>query len=277
MRKILIAFAVLALAPAPALAATFVVTPTLAPNAFGSPSYATWASNSINCQEIGATSCGTPGDPTYYQAQSTVTAQEGIVTGFPSWKGDADPCTTYGSAFCNEYGNRMTFGLKIDGGGQMFSISDLSFAAHSSDASDALGFAFGAGGYNYSDQYVGFLKGADGQLFTADDVKITSGPNTQQVDGLVGRGSGNSLAAYCTGCTTAQRQQAINDTASYFDKPTTFTGTYSLGQDSGSGTFNIMPMGAVPEPATWAMMLLGFGGIGLMMRRKKKAPRLSVA
>jgi hypothetical protein len=26
---------------------------------------------------------------------------------------------------------------------------------------------------------------------------------------------------------------------------------------------------AVPEPATWAMLLLGFGGIGMMMRRRK--------
>jgi hypothetical protein len=26
---------------------------------------------------------------------------------------------------------------------------------------------------------------------------------------------------------------------------------------------------AVPEPATWAMLILGFGGIGMMMRRHK--------
>lgn len=29
--------------------------------------------------------------------------------------------------------------------------------------------------------------------------------------------------------------------------------------------------GAVPEPATWAMMLLGFGGIGMTMRRRRQA------
>jgi hypothetical protein len=29
--------------------------------------------------------------------------------------------------------------------------------------------------------------------------------------------------------------------------------------------------GAVPEPATWAMMLLGFGAIGFLMRRKRAA------
>ena len=32
--------------------------------------------------------------------------------------------------------------------------------------------------------------------------------------------------------------------------------------------------GAVPEPATWAMMLAGFAGVGAIMRRR---PRMSVA
>jgi len=27
--------------------------------------------------------------------------------------------------------------------------------------------------------------------------------------------------------------------------------------------------GAVPEPATWAMMLLGFGAIGMVARRRR--------
>jgi hypothetical protein len=26
----------------------------------------------------------------------------------------------------------------------------------------------------------------------------------------------------------------------------------------------------VPEPATWALMLLGFGGIGMALRRRRK-------
>ena len=30
------------------------------------------------------------------------------------------------------------------------------------------------------------------------------------------------------------------------------------------------PVGGVPEPATWAMMLLGFGGIGLAMRKRRR-------
>lgn len=40
----------------------------------------------------------------------------------------------------------------------------------------------------------------------------------------------------------------------------------------------VEPMnGAVPEPATWAMMLLGFFGIGAIVRRRKTAPSPQVS
>jgi hypothetical protein len=35
--------------------------------------------------------------------------------------------------------------------------------------------------------------------------------------------------------------------------------------------------GGVPEPGTWGMMLLGFGGIGLMMRHRRKQGLLQIA
>jgi hypothetical protein len=37
------------------------------------------------------------------------------------------------------------------------------------------------------------------------------------------------------------------------------------------------PTGAVPEPATWAMMLLGFSGIGMAMRRRRKPALAQIA
>ncbi len=48
-------------------------------------------------------------------------------------------------------------------------------------------------------------------------------------------------------------------------------GTYSLTSIvSGSSTLRISSVAAaVPEPATWAMMLVGFGGIGVAMRRRR--------
>ena len=52
------------------------------------------------------------------------------------------------------------------------------------------------------------------------------------------------------------------------------TPTHSIVFDSALGTSNVVLLqntgGAVPEPATWAMMLLGFGGIGFAMRRGRK-------
>ena len=50
---------------------------------------------------------------------------------------------------------------------------------------------------------------------------------------------------------------------------------------SGEGfSFNYAAAGAVsavPEPSTWAMMLLGFAGIGFMAYRRKSKPALMAA
>jgi hypothetical protein len=42
------------------------------------------------------------------------------------------------------------------------------------------------------------------------------------------------------------------------------------GTGGGSGTGGDGGVGAVPEPSTWAMMLLGFGGMGFAMRRRRR-------
>ena len=48
-----------------------------------------------------------------------------------------------------------------------------------------------------------------------------------------------------------------------------FVGVANDGANGGA-TITFQSGGAVPEPATWAMMLLGFGGIGFAMRRRRK-------
>ncbi len=51
-----------------------------------------------------------------------------------------------------------------------------------------------------------------------------------------------------------------------------FVDNVTFATTSGSTTYNFEPSaGAVPEPATWAMMLIGFGGIGFTMRHGRKA------
>jgi len=59
------------------------------------------------------------------------------------------------------------------------------------------------------------------------------------------------------------------------------TGTKNFTADTialsaSAGSFKVLtgqvvtpPTGGVPEPATWAMMLVGFGGLGAMMRRRR--------
>jgi hypothetical protein len=49
----------------------------------------------------------------------------------------------------------------------------------------------------------------------------------------------------------------------------------ALGLDDGSAIGT--PTGGVPEPATWAMMLMGFGAVGYTMRRRRKTIMPQVA
>jgi hypothetical protein len=59
------------------------------------------------------------------------------------------------------------------------------------------------------------------------------------------------------------------------------TTTHTLTLTNGQGSSNAQIFGtgvqAVPEPATWAMMLLGFCGIGVSMRRRRRVPLAQLA
>jgi hypothetical protein len=58
----------------------------------------------------------------------------------------------------------------------------------------------------------------------------------------------------------------------------TFNFSGNAGPGSGALTGNVTIMAApVPEAATWAMMILGFGGVGLMIRRRRRTILSQVA
>jgi hypothetical protein len=81
--------------------------------------------------------------------------------------------------------------------------------------------------------------------------------------------------------TNVTYDQAWTDT-DYSHLQLTFTaGTYSLnvfGNGSGGDPehfgFRLDAVSAVPEPSTWAMMILGFFGVGFMAYRRKAGPAL---
>ena len=55
------------------------------------------------------------------------------------------------------------------------------------------------------------------------------------------------------------------------------TVTYlSRGQGSFGGNLAFTP-NAIPEPASWAMMLMGFAGMGMVIRRRKQKAKVSYA
>jgi hypothetical protein len=56
-----------------------------------------------------------------------------------------------------------------------------------------------------------------------------------------------------------------------------FGGNVSFLSDVTGGSLDVTAVTAVPEPSTWAMMILGFGGIGFMAYRRRSKPALMAA
>lgn len=74
----------------------------------------------------------------------------------------------------------------------------------------------------------------------------------------------------------------FNNTYLLFYNPDGFTsGTFDLSQlftNAGISHVDLFDHGgAVPEPGTWALMLLGFAGVGVAMRRKRNAALMQIA
>ena len=225
--------------PAQAQGITITVIPALAPNVYGSPNWDAWVSNATTAIANGYASYGDPSSPSYYQrAPAVISVTNDIVTGFPSWNGQADPGDVFGANFSQEEGNRLQFGIDIKGGTNLISISQLSFSAHSSDPGNTLDFSFAQGSYNYSSSYVGIIYGSGGAR-----TYITSGPATQLVNEIVGRGSGNAWDTYDTSGNIASQQSNIVLCASQVsDQPFNFTGTYTIGGVSGSNSVTLNPV-----------------------------------
>ena len=79
-------------------------------------------------------------------------------------------------------------------------------------------------------------------------------------------GSGNSMGQETGGLTNVSITPGVQNILSV---------TYlSRGEGSFGGNLTFNP---IPEPATWAMMLMGFAGMGLVLRRRKQQTRVSYA
>jgi len=254
------------------------VTPWSAPNGYGSPSFPGAVANEIYALEHGLPAYGDPSSPTYFQtAPANLSISDNMVTGYASWKGDANPGTTFGPAFAGEYGNRLHFGLLVLGNGNQISISQLGFTMDSNDPDNSLDWTYATGVYQYSQDYQGWKFGDDGLPNTADDVFITAGSNTQMVDAIVGRGSGNAWDNYLTDPGATPQDKLNNAIAGVYQGPFQFTGTYTLqwgnsqqvATGSGSVTFNAES--PVPEAGPMAASALLVAAMAARKFRTRRA------
>jgi hypothetical protein len=111
------------------------------------------------------------------------------------------------------------------------------------------------------------------QLFTGGTVSFVNGINCLL-------GCSYSGGALVSGGSTSGSSNSLTLNNVSLTPNTNYTFVYSgalgttPGNISGNAAFAIA---AVPEPATWGLMLLGFGGIGLTMRRRRRPVLAQIA
>lgn len=253
--------------------ATLTVSPTIAPNFFGSPSFAGWGANAINALYTGQVSGGTIGTPTFYSALpngSSINSAFNVVTNFPSWYGNANPAP----GFTSEFGNRVHWSISVVAtGGDKISLAGLDFTLNSTDGALLFASNFTAAD-NYSAFRVGVLYGTDGALGGGDDTFITSGSASQLVDALFYVGAGNAYEAL-TSDPGATNQDRIDIVASGIAG--SFTADYNipirdsigtvLGTASGSASLNVV---TVPEPGTMLAGALPLAALLWRVQRRRR-------
>jgi hypothetical protein len=126
----------------------------------------------------------------------------------------------------------------------------------SQQAGNVANFSFNAGDFGLSSAFVASYLPTCGCSFTTDNVFIDTDSSGNIKGWLISFGLGGYGSLFLEGGTEGSRDQAI----SY---PT------ETGLVNASGTF---AAAAVPEPASWALMLGGFGLIGGAMRARRRTP-----
>lgn len=92
--------------------------------------------------------------------------------------------------------------------------------------------------------------------------------NTVRFTGLNGYSQTLSGAAIFGGAVNTNGNQTVGKRVSYDFGPETVTKVEFLSTGN-SFEFDSLAGTAVPEPATWAMMIMGFGAMGAVLRRRR--------
>jgi hypothetical protein len=243
---------------------TITVVPTMAPNAYGSPSIDAWTQNAITGIEDGQTTVGAPGPTQYNAASGPLPNAYNNVTSYSSWLGQANPP----GAYAGEYGNRATFDVLVNGNGSKIDLADLAFNSVSSDPNNNLGFGFGPGIPNpyfgpftdYDSQDIGLIFNQDGSTTV-----VNSGDASQLVDEIISVSAGDAYWPVSATSSPADEQAAIDESDAAVGSYT-YTGSFYLDGASGSATFDF-----VPDSGGMSLNVVALGGLlgfGWMLKKK---------
>lgn len=246
---------------------TLGVVPSSAPNAFGSPSWGGYTANAVFGLENGLAEVGDrETDPAGYTAITNGLYEPGdiMVTSFNSWRGLADPGTSWGPAFASELGNRMHFGLHAMGDGlAQFHLADVTYDITSTDG--VLNFSGDLSGLDYAAHRIGIDWGPDRQRGTADDVRYSSGNGGALIDELVYVGVGNAYWPQPDG--GQSEQEAIDEVVDWITTHDVLvTGSYSILASDGNTYSSAATIALVPAPA--GLALLAAAAVSAARRRR---------
>lgn len=164
-----------------------------------------------------------------------------------------------------DYGSSATLSVSYNAGGTATSLR--SYVGYTTEFSGGAA-NFGVGADNQLFSSITFSPTA-GNLVSFRGLNFFPGSATQVIYWFEVRDALNNLIASANGDSTPG---AFNPNTAYFSGPLTL-----LFRNSSGGlviddvTVDVIGSAtAVPEPATWAMMLAGFGAVGYAMRRRAK-------
>ena len=179
---------------------------------------------------------------------------------------------------------QATAALTVDGSGSLTGATGVTIGSATYDVDFRDGSCFGLFGGCVTSAFA-FHSSADAEAAAeALLAQVFINDGTHSFDTLPGKTEGCAgTAAFCDvlipydlllGFSEVATVVAINDAAEANDG--TLAG-FTPGTNADTANLNFLtwavftPVSSVPEASTWAMMLLGFGGIGAALRRRKVA------
>ena len=258
-----------------------------------SPSFPAASTNAVNAIYAGVNNLGgsLANDPTAFNRLSpgTISPLDTLAATHPLWRGDTNPT----GAFAGETGTWWHLGVRVTSD-QAFTLSDLTktfLNGYGDTDTVTMAQALTDGRYPEngfaSNLAVGLWYGADGIAGTADDVYCAStacNVFTQPLNIFAWRGAGkgdwldqNYVDTFLGGDWSLIPQDELDFYANggfgaFVSDPFFFRYDYTLrsGNEVVAQASFTQQIAAVPEPGTWATMLVGYGFVGAAMRRRRK-------